>query len=73
MLMMTRKWKNLQKFNKNLLCYRQNGQGVFTMILFLVLALAITAAFIVAPFVVYALYRMDGGKKTLHQFYKGVF
>lgn len=43
------------------------------MAIFLILALAMAAAFTVAPFVLYALYRLDGGKKTIKQFYKGIF
>nr|DAK83722.1 MAG TPA: Protein of unknown function (DUF3929) [Caudoviricetes sp.] len=31
------------------------------------------AGFIVAPFVLYMLYRLDNGKKTIKQFYKRVF
>lgn len=43
------------------------------MIIFLIVALAMVAAFTVAPFVIYAFYRMDGGKQSIKQFYKGVF
>lgn len=43
------------------------------MAIFLILALAMVAAFTVAPFVLYALYRLDGGKRSVKQFYRGVF
>lgn len=43
------------------------------MVIFLILALTMAAAFAAAPFVLYALYRLDGGQKTIKQFYKGVF
>lgn len=42
------------------------------MVIFSILALAMVIAFTVAPFVLYALYRLDGGQKTIKQFYKGV-
>lgn len=43
------------------------------MIVCLIVVLAMLTTFLTAPFILYILYRMDGGKKTLHQFYKGVF
>lgn len=43
------------------------------MIVFFVVVLALLIAFLIAPLILYILYRMGGGKQSIKQFYKGVF
>lgn len=43
------------------------------MVVFLLMALALLVAFTLAPIILYTLYRLDGGKQSIKQFYKGVF